>query len=258
MLQEERFLRIRTLLSTLSRVSTERIAQDLEVSRETVRRDILALESQGLLRRVHGGVVAQGPEPEPPLAVRQAVRAREKRAMARAALQLLQPGQTLFLDAGSTTTLLAEALSGLSGLTIITNGLNVALKLAGADAGRNARNDVVLLGGRPDPAVQATHGDTTVAEIHRYRADVALLSPVGINVHSGATSFEHHEAAVARAMAAQAKKLILLADHSKVGQASRVTYASLAEVDTLVTDAGARALPAFSALQAAGCHIVVA
>eukprot|EP01041_Mallomonas_annulata_P015067 gene15066-biopygen7925 len=77
MLQEERFLRIRTLLSTLSRVSTERIAQDLDVSRETVRRDTLALESQGILRRVHGGVVAQGPEPEPPLAVRQAVRERE-------------------------------------------------------------------------------------------------------------------------------------------------------------------------------------
>jgi len=134
MLQEERFLRIRTLLSTLSRVSTERIAQDLDVSRETVRRDILALESQGILRRVHGGVVAQGPEPEPPLAVRQAVREREKRAIARAALQLLQPGQTLFIDAGSTTTLLAEALSSLSGLTIITNGLNVALKLAAADA----------------------------------------------------------------------------------------------------------------------------
>jgi len=190
--------------------------------------------------------------------VRQAVRAREKRAIARAALQLLQPGQTLFIDAGSTTTLLAEALSSLSGLTIITNGLNVALKLAAADAGRNTRNDVILLGGRTDPAVQATHGDTTVAEIHRYRADVALLSPVGISVHSGATSFEHHEAAVARAMAAQAKELILLADHSKVGQASRVTYASLADVGTLVTDAGARSLPAFSALQAAGCHIVVA
>ena len=245
MLQEERFLRIRTLLSTLSRVSTERIAQDLDVSRETVRRDILALESQGILRRVHG-------------AVRQAAREREKRAIARAALQLLQPGQTLFIDAGSTTTLLAEALSSLSGLTIITNGLNVALKLAAADAGRSARNDVILLGGRTDPAVQATHGDTTVAEIHRYRADVALLSPVGISVHSGATSFEHHEAAVARAMAAQAKELILLADHSKVGQASRVTYASLADVGTLVTDAGARSLPAFSALQAAGCHIVVA
>ncbi|MNV80623.1 Glucitol operon repressor [compost metagenome] len=87
---------------------------------------------------------------------------------------------------------------------------------------------------------------------------MALLSPVGISVHSGATSFEHHEAAVARAMAAQAKELILLADHSKVGQASRVTYASLSDVGTLVTDAGARALPAFSALQAAGCHIVVA
>ena len=258
MLQEERFIRIRTLLSTLSRVSTERIAQELDVSRETVRRDIVELEAQGVLRRVHGGVVAPGPEPEPPLSVRQAVREREKRAIARAALQQLQPGQTLFLDAGSTTTILAEELSALSGMTVVTNGLNVALRLAGADAGRTARNEVILLGGRTDPGVQATHGDTTVAEIHRYRADVALLSPVGIHGQYGATSFEHREAAVARAMAGQAQRLIVLADHSKIGQASRVVYAGLADIDTIITDAGARTLPALSALQAAGSHVIIA
>lgn len=258
MLQEERFIRIRTLLSTLSRVSTERIMQELGVSRETVRRDIVELEAQGVLRRVHGGVLSTRPEPEPPLAVRQAVRAREKRAIARAALRQLQPGQTLFIDAGSTTTLLAEELSALSGLTVITNDLNVALKLAGANAGRAVQNDVILLGGNINPAVQATHGAVTVAEIHRYRADVALLSPVGVHAQHGATSFEHHEASVARAMAGQAQRLILLADHSKIGQVSRVVYAGLPDIDTLITDTGARALPDLAALQAAGAQVVVA
>lgn len=258
MLQEERFLRIRTLLSTLSSVSTDRIAQDLGVSRETIRRDILALEAMGLLRRVHGGIVAHGPEPEPPLAVRQTVRASEKRAIARAALQLLQPDQTLFLDAGSSTTILAEELASLSGLTVITNSLNAALKLAAMSAGRSARNEVILLGGRTDPEVQATHGDSTVGEIHRYRADVALLSPVGFSVAGGASSFEHPEAAVARAMTEQAQQLIVLADHSKIGQTSRVTYAKLSEVGTLVTDAAAEALPALAALKAAGCPVVLA
>lgn len=258
MLQEERFIRIRTLLATLTRVSTERIVKDLDVSRETVRRDLVELEAQGVLRRVHGGAVAPGPAPEPPLAVRQAVREREKRAIARAALRQLQPGQTLFLDAGSTTTLLAAELSSLSGMTVVTNSLNAALQLAGADAGRPARNDVILLGGRTDPGVRATHGDITVAEIHRYRADVALLSPVGIHCLHGATSFDHHEAAIARAMAAQAQRLIVLADHSKIGQASRVVYAGLPEIDTIVTDAGSRALPGLSALQAAGSHVIVA
>jgi hypothetical protein len=67
---------------------------------------------------------------------------------------------------------------------VITNSLNAALKLAAMAAGRSARNEVILLGGRTDPEVQATYGDCTVGEIHRYRADVALLSPVGISVHS--------------------------------------------------------------------------
>ncbi len=258
MLQEERFVRIRMLLATFSRLSTDRIAQELSVSRETVRRDLVELETLGALRRVHGGVVAPGPAPEPPLAVRQTVRAKEKRAIARAAVQLLQPGQTLFVDAGGTTALLAAELSTLSGLTIITNGLTVALQLAAADTNREARNQVILLGGTVNPAVQATHGDITVAEIHRYRADVALLSPVGVHGQHGATNFEHHEAAVARAMAQQAQRLIVLADHSKIGQTSRVVYAVPQDIDTIITDSAARALPALSALQAAGNHVIVA
>ncbi len=258
MLREERHLRIRTLLSTLSRVSTERIEQDLQVSRETVRRDILALEDQGVLRRVHGGVVTPGPAPEPPLAVRQAVRAKEKRAIARTALQLLKPGQTVFLDAGSTTALLAETLATLPGLTIITNGLNVALTLAALGDGRPGSDHVILLGGNIDPLVQATFGEITVGDIHRYHADVAMLSPVGISSQHGATSFEHHEAAIARAMVRQAQQLVILADHSKIGQASRVAYARADEIDTLVTNTAASGLPELAALRAAGCRVMLA
>ncbi|MDF1484535.1 DeoR/GlpR family DNA-binding transcription regulator [Ramlibacter sp. H39-3-26] len=258
MLQEERFVRIRMLLAAVSRLGTDRIAQELAVSRETVRRDIVELEALGALRRVHGGVVATGLAPEPPLAARQTVRAKEKRAIARAAVQLLQPGQTLFVDAGSTTALLAEELSALSGLTIITNGLAVALRLAAADKNRDARNQVILLGGSVNTEAQAAHGDITVADIHRYRADVALLSPVGVHDQHGATNFAHPDAAVARAMAQQAQRLVVLADHSKIGQASRVVYAGPQDIDTIVTDAAARAMPALSALQAAGNHVVVA
>lgn len=76
--------------------------------------------------------MAVRPASEPPLAVRSAVRAREKRAIVRAAVRLLQPGQTLFLDAGSTTTMLAEELSAMAGLTILTNSLDAARKLAAA------------------------------------------------------------------------------------------------------------------------------
>lgn len=255
MLQEERHLRLRSLLAQYKRLRVERIARDLGVSRETVRRDVLQLEAQGELRRVHGGVVLGGPEPEPPVSERARTHEKEKRAIARAALKLLQPGNTVFLDAGTTTTVLAQELASLSGLVVITNGLGVALQLGAADDPRSPRNRVVLLGGRVDAAVQATFGDETVNEIHRFRADLALLSPVGVSRQSGATSFEHHEAAIARAMAGQARQVAILADHSKIGISSRVSYLKATGIDTLVTDAGSRALPALAALQGAGVRV---
>ena len=258
MLQEERILRLRTLLAKFKRLSIERIAQDLKVSRETARRDVLQLEAQGELRRVHGGVVQNGLEPEPPVSERARANQKEKRAIAKAALKLLQPGQTVFLDAGSTTTILAEELASLSGLTVITNGLNVALALGAADDARNPRNRILLLGGYIDTAVQATFGDDTINEIHRFRADMALLSPVGISRQHGATSFEHHEAAIARAMAQQAQSVVILADYSKIGHSSRVSYVKSSDIDTLVTDSLSQPAGAVAALQRAGVRVVVA
>ncbi|MDP9902786.1 DeoR/GlpR family DNA-binding transcription regulator [Variovorax ginsengisoli] len=258
MLREERHLRIRSLLATFTRLSVERIVQDLDVSRETVRRDLLELEGHGALRRVHGGAVATGPAPEPPLAARLVARQKEKRAIAKAAVGLLQAGQTIFLDAGSTTSILADEIATLSGMTILTNSLAIALKLASADADRASRNDVRLLGGQIDVKTQATHGDSTLEDIRRYRADVALLSPVSLHAQHGAMSFEHHEASVARAMADQSRQRMILADHSKIGQLSRVSYARCADIDVLVTDAGARSVPALAALRKACVQVRVA
>jgi DeoR family fructose operon transcriptional repressor len=258
MLQEARLHRIRALLATFNQVSTERIAQELGVSRETVRRDVLELEGQRLLRRVHGGVVSLRVESEPPLEVRQMVRAKEKRAIARAVVPFVQPGKTVLLDAGSTTTQVAEELSSMSGLTLITNGLQVALKLAAADRHRDSGNRVILLGGGVSETLAATYGELTVSEIQRYRADLALLSPVGLSSRHGATSFEHHEAAIARAMMLSADQCIILADHSKIGLTSRVVYAEPAQIDVVITDAGARDLAALDELRGQNCQVVLA
>ncbi|MGB9097724.1 DeoR/GlpR family DNA-binding transcription regulator [Erwinia sp.] len=258
MLQETRLHRIRALLTTLNHVSTERIIRELGISRETARRDIIELEALGLARRVHGGLIALDAEPEPPLIVRSEVRAREKRAIARAAAQRLKPGQTLFLDAGSTTTMLAEELRTMAGLTIITNSLNAALKLSAAEEHEALNNTIILLGGSMLAGAQETRGELTVGEIFRFRADVALMSPVGIDAKSGASSFHPHEAAIARAMAQQATQLILLADHSKLGLTSRMNYAAVKEVSLLITDSGAAGLPAFAALEKALPEVVLA
>lgn len=245
MLQEERHQRIRALLAAVHRVSTDRIAGDLGVSRETVRRDIVELEARGELRRVHGGVVAVGPEPEPPIAVRSQVRQKEKRAIAKAAARLVSPGQTLFLDFGSTVSALAEELASLPGLTIITNSFDVAQTIANQN-----RSRVMLLGGRVDEGLPATFGEGTVAEIHRYRADMVLLSPVALHFRYGATSFDPREAEVARAMVRNADRAVILADHSKIGQTSRISFCPTEGIDTLVTDGRSRDLPELVALAA--------
>ena len=206
MWQEERYQRIRLLLSKMQRVSTDRIMADLNVSRETVRRDLVDLEALGELKRVHGGAVQVGDEA--PIAERAQTHVKAKLAIARAAAGWSRP-QTLFIDAGTTTTLLAEELAKLSGLTIVTNSIDVALKMRSSDPAQ-ARNETILLGGMIGSRAAATVGDGTVAEIFRYRADLALLSPVGVDAVRGATNYDRMETEVARAMVSNAADVAIL------------------------------------------------
>jgi DeoR family fructose operon transcriptional repressor len=237
MWHEERHARIRDLLQAFGQVSVERITADLGVSRETIRRDLLELEARGEIRRVHGGAVLTGDEP--PIDVRAATRVKEKRLIAKKVASLVEGGQTLFMDAGSTVTLIAEALATRSGLTIITNSVEVASRFAagqGEAGSSSGANQVHLLGGRFNGAISATYGPATIAEIARFQPHLAILSPVGIDAEYGASSVEMDEAEIARAMCTHARRVLIAADHAKIGVRSRVGYCPLKQVDVLVTD----------------------
>jgi len=247
MWQEDRHQRIRALLATLERVSTERIMAELGVSRETVRRDLVDLEALGELRRVHGGVTR--PADEAPIAERSHTHVKSKNAIARAATALVSSGQTLFIDAGTTTAILAEELAKLANLTIITNSIDVAQKMRATGEKTDASNEIILLGGSISDRAFATVGGTTIAEILRYRADVALLSPVAIDHRHGATNFDHAETEVARAMVAHADRVVILADYSKIGQCSRIAFCPISRVDTLITNKKGAEGPALLSLR---------
>jgi len=161
MWQEDRHQRIRALLATLERVSTERIMAELGVSRETVRRDLVDLEALGELRRVHGGVTR--PADEAPIAERSHTHVKSKNAIARAATALVSSGQTLFIDAGTTTAILAEELAKLANLTIITNSIDVAQKMRATGEKTDSSNEIILLGGSISDRAFATVGGTTVS-----------------------------------------------------------------------------------------------
>ncbi|MFG6489638.1 DeoR/GlpR family DNA-binding transcription regulator [Roseateles sp. BYS78W] len=251
----ERHRRILDLLQTHHRLTTEHFAEALGVSRETVRRDLIELERSGQLARVHGGAVppaaAPAVPPEPAYLERTGLRQLQKRHIARLAAALIQPGQACFLDAGSTTLALADELAPREGLIVITNSLDAATVLA-----RNARHEVHLLGGRLETDVPATYGEQTVAEIGRLQVDWALVSPVGFDAINGAMDYLWNEATVARAMLSRARQRVVLADASKLGQASRIQICPTAEVDVLVTDADADAR-VLESLAAAGVKRVL-
>jgi DeoR/GlpR family transcriptional regulator of sugar metabolism len=236
MLQHERLHRIQALLNTVQQLSTERIINELEISRETARRDIIELEALGRVKRVHGGIVLlESVSTEAPLHLRYQHLAKEKRQIARAAIQHLTAGQSIFLDAGSTTSILAEELRTLSGLCIMTNSLQAVLNLTAALEPQQTQHEIILLGGQIGQRPQ-TQGEMLIRQIYQHRADVALLSPVGLDVHYGASSYYLEEANIAEAMVQQSERLLILADHSKIGIKSRKQYAKPSRIDVLISN----------------------
>jgi DeoR/GlpR family transcriptional regulator of sugar metabolism len=233
MWSHERQARILTLLSQHSKVSTNQLAVDFKVSRETARRDLLEMEAAGLLLRVHGGAVpaASVIEPEPTFATRLVQSATHKQAIARYALDLIPIGATLFIDAGTTTSAFATQLAARGQVRVITNSLEIATTLA-----RGHDCETLLLGGRPHADVPATYGELTLTEINRFWADFAVISPVALNTLRGATNYELHEAEVARAMIQHAKSCMIMCHSTKIDTESRVSICKLDDIHHLVTD----------------------
>lgn len=256
MWQGERKQRIRTLLETFGSVSVDRLAHEFGVSNESIRRDLLAMEQTGALRRVHGGAVSLSAEEDPSYRARSTVRLTEKRAIALAAMALIRSGQSLFLDGGTTTAALAEELKAVPDLRILTNSLKVATTMASTQ--RRTGSRVFLLGGEIVHEPPETGGASTINDIYRFKADLALLSPFGVDVNGGATNFFDHTGEIARAMVANSAGVALIADHSKIGVVSRVRFCGLDRVSALVTDGKAKALPALAALAAAIPRVIVA
>lgn len=221
-----------SLLEAQHRVSTDSLADDLDVSRETVRRDLLELESEGLVKRVHGGAVLPRPAPEEPFKKRMSSQLRAKKSIAKCAATLIKPGQCIFIDAGTTTSVFAQELARLTDVLVLTNSIDIATTIHQSEYDLK----VVLLGGQMVSDVPGTYGELTLSEIARFNADIAVMSPVALHPEHGAANFDLHEAEVARAMIAQSAKLMMLADYDKLGATSRVQYCVADQIDVLVTN----------------------
>ncbi|HEY9012526.1 MAG TPA: DeoR/GlpR family DNA-binding transcription regulator [Devosia sp.] len=218
MLTEERHEVIRGLLAADGRVLAAELAARFGVSEDTVRRDLRDLAKAGQLRRVHGGALAPAPRVGP-IAERIESNSEVKARLAVTAAGLVQPGQTIFIDAGSTNLAIAAALPE-ADLTVITNAPAIAMALA-----TRGWTKVIVLGGRFNPLTGSTSGAGTVREIEALYADLYFLGACAVEASFGVSALDADEAEVKRAMASQSRAVVVAATRNKLGTAApfRVT-----------------------------------
>ena len=230
---EDRHNRIVEQVRGAGRVLVAELAERFDVTPETIRRDLTALDRCGALRKVHGGAIPASALPETGVTQREQVNTSAKQSIARAALERLgpEPGTTVLVDAGTTTGALARLLPTDRELTIITNSVLTAASLAAVGHTR-----VRILGGQLRGLTQAAVGSEAVEALSALRVDVALLGANGVSAAHGLSTPDPDEATVKRAMVRSARQVVALVDSTKIGQEHLVSFASLDDVDLLVTD----------------------
>ncbi|MEF2074681.1 DeoR/GlpR family DNA-binding transcription regulator [Consotaella aegiceratis] len=224
------------VLGERGQASVSDLAGRLDVSAVTVRQDLRALEAERRLVRTRGGALAlTDPGKELPLEVASKTHAGAKRAIGAAAARHVHDGQTVIIDVGSTTTTLAELLPGKrKGLTVVTNGLTIALLLE-----RHPEATVVVTGGTLRPLQHALVAPLGTLLLERVNADIAFIGCNGVDHRRGITNSNIAEAEIKQAMIAAARRTVVLADHSKLGTVATAFVAGLAQADLLITDRGA-------------------
>jgi DeoR family fructose operon transcriptional repressor len=234
MYAEERQQEILRLARTQGRVDVAGLAETFEMTAETIRRDLTTLERAGVLRRVHGGAIpVERIGFEPALAARDAVLTNEKERIAKTALAELPDEGGIILDAGTTTARLAQALPADRELTVVVNSPAIAAIL-----GPRPNLNVLLLGGRVRGKTLATVDDWALRPLADVYVDVAFMGTNGCSVERGLTTPDPAEAAVKRAMMHAARRSVVLADHTKIGNDYLARFGTLADIDLLITDSG--------------------
>jgi DeoR/GlpR family transcriptional regulator of sugar metabolism len=217
-------------------VRVSELTEQLRVSEMTIRRDLDTLATAGLIEKVHGGATARGgaSTDEPGFEAKSHRQLREKEAIAAAASKLVQPGQAIGITAGTTTWRLAHHIVDVSNLTVVTNSIPVADVFHG-----DGRPDltVVLTGGVRTPS-DALVGPVAVATLRSLHVDVLFMGVHGITAEAGFTTPNLLEAETDEALIASARRVVVLADHTKWGVRGLLSIARLDDADVLVSDSG--------------------
>lgn len=229
---KKRQIKLIEIVRKREKVSVDELATLLETSHETIRRDLTLLSETGKILKVHGGARMPRVMGEGPFKQRLSENVDAKMQIAQSAAALFEPGETLFVDTGSTTLLFVEALANISDLTIITNSTEIARTFAT----NNTSGSVFLLGGEFSAGNSQTIGAMAATQVRAFRAHHAVLTVGALDARSGAMDYNIDEAQIARAMIEQSESVTILADSSKLGSVASFEVCPLSSINRLVTD----------------------
>ena len=229
-LTSERLRDIQARLSREGRVMVAELARVYDTSEDTIRRDLRLLAAEGRCERVYGGALPATPA-RGPVSGRARIAPAAKPALGAALARLVEPGMTVFIDAGSTTLACAERLS-VAGVTVVTHAPVIAAALVENEGVR-----LVTLGGQVDRRVGAALGGSVLAAVEAIRPDLLILGVCGIDADAGITAHSLDDAAVKRAVAARAGRVAVAADGLKLATAAPFSVIDLAACDILCIEA---------------------
>jgi DeoR family fructose operon transcriptional repressor len=224
--------KILELLKENDSVRVSSLSRLFDVSEVTVRIYLEDLEKKGLLTRIHGGAVSSY-KPYYSMSLNQRLETNQsaKEAIANRIRELIEPNDTIMLNAGTTTLMVMRRFPAEYNLSIVTNSISIALEASG-----NPNFNVILLGGSVNTKYQFTYGNDTVEELKKYHADKLILSVDGIDIKQGFSTYYNREAAVAKAMMEQSGCCIIAADRSKFAHNAFTKISDLSLADYIVTN----------------------
>lgn len=234
MFAEQRHQIIIQRLNQEKSIRASELTEQFGVSFETIRRDLEFLESEGRLRRVHGGAVLNKLDysEEIPLSIRESIYLEEKEELAQIAIRYVKEGMSIAFDPSTTNTQIAKALkTKFDRLTVITNSLSIVNELISMP-----RYTLIMTGGVIRQDEQSIIGDLAEQFISRFHADIFFMSMSGVTLEAGITDNAVAEIHVKKIMHANAKRSIAIADSSKFGQNSLIKVCGASEVERFVTD----------------------
>ncbi len=230
MFTEERRQWILNHLNVKGKASSFELASELNVSEDTIRRDLKDLSESGKLKKVHGGAMAISPVPFE-YSARIELNLEGKRKMASEAAKLIQPGMLVFIDGGTTTQLIAEFLPAGLNATFVTHSAANAIAFANCRTSK-----VILLGGTLVPELLINEGPEVLTAIQRFTADLAIISVQGLNRENGATVSHYQDSMVKTAFIKRASELAIVSGKEKLGFSLHYTLCAISDLDYLITD----------------------